>query len=68
LNPVSIQEAIKESGMLLGVNSIAAAGVGTDLNPALEFSLDEEEISFEHKFSEEPSFPNYEFLSLPVDI
>jgi hypothetical protein len=68
LNPVSIQEAVEVSGLLMGLDTIAAASLGTDLNPALEFSLDEGEISFEHPFSEETSSPNYEFLSLPVEI
>jgi hypothetical protein len=68
LNPVSIPEAIEESGLLLGVNSIGTASVGTDLNPALEFSLDEGDISFEHPFPELTISPNYESFSLPVEI
>jgi hypothetical protein len=68
LNPVSIQEAVEESGLLVGVSTIETASMVTDLNPALEFSLDEEEFSCERPFSEETSFPYYEFLSLPLEI
>jgi hypothetical protein len=63
-----MQEAIEESGLLVGVFSIATANLGTDLDPAVEFSLDEEEISYEPLFSEETSFPYYEFLSLPLEL
>jgi hypothetical protein len=63
-----MQEAIEESGLLVGVDTIATVNLGTDLNPALEFSLDEEKISYEPLFSEETSFPYYEFLSLSLEL
>jgi hypothetical protein len=62
-----MQEAVEESGLLVGVDTTATANLGTGLNPALEFNLDEGEISYEPLFSEETSFPYYEFVSLPLE-
>jgi hypothetical protein len=41
---------------------------GTGLSPALEFNLDEGEISYEPLFSEQTSFLYYEFVSLPLEL
>jgi hypothetical protein len=68
LNPVSVREAVEESGLLVGVDNTETANLVTGLNPAPEFNIDEGEISYESLFFEETSCPYYGFMSLPPEL
>jgi hypothetical protein len=68
LNPVSMQEVVEESGLLVEVGGTGTSNSTTDLNPpALDFSI-EGDISYESLFSGETGCQYYEFLSLPPEL
>jgi hypothetical protein len=68
LNPVSLQEVVQESGLIVDVGGTGTSNPASDLNPpALDFSIDGD-ISYESLFSEENGCQYYELVSLHPEL